>query len=439
VSQSFVLPLLRLAGPVALARLGIMGMGIVDVIVVGQLAAKELPHQALGWAPTGVVLVTGIGLLTGVQVLAARAIGEGTPAHAGVALKRGLAIALIAGGLSALGMWVGGARMFTLFGIAESLAIPSAAVMRILALSVPLHLAYVVATSYLEAIQRPIASTIVMWAANALNLVLNLVLVPQYGAQGSAWSTVAARGFLGIALIGWIVLHRDATRYGVRGPVLAGPSYRALLAVGAAAAVSHAVESGAFSAMTVIAGRLGEAAVSAYQILLNLLAVVFMIALGLSAATAVLVSEAIGRGAPRDAARAGWTGLWLNTLFMLAAAGLVILFRAPISRAYTSDLTLATLIVSLIPLTAAVMPPDGGQVVTASALRARGDNWFPTASHILAYAIVMPGIAFWLAELRGAGVAGLIIAIFLSSVVSIVILAGRFFQLGRGAKMERGG
>ena len=58
---SFVPKLLRLAWPVTLARLGIMGMGLCDVIVVGQLAPAELSHQALGWSFTGVALVTGIG------------------------------------------------------------------------------------------------------------------------------------------------------------------------------------------------------------------------------------------------------------------------------------------------------------------------------------------------------------------------------------------
>ena len=56
-TRSFVAPLLRIAGPVALARLGIIGMALVDTIVVGQLAPDELPHQALGWAPTAVFLV----------------------------------------------------------------------------------------------------------------------------------------------------------------------------------------------------------------------------------------------------------------------------------------------------------------------------------------------------------------------------------------------
>ena len=58
--------LLRLAGPVALARLGVMAMGVVDTIVVGQLAPKQLGYLALGWAPTSVVLVTGLGLLFGI-------------------------------------------------------------------------------------------------------------------------------------------------------------------------------------------------------------------------------------------------------------------------------------------------------------------------------------------------------------------------------------
>src|SRR5690348_18331251 len=84
---SHVRRLLRLAWPVTLARLGIMGMGVCDAMVVGRLAPDELPHQALGWAPTAVLLVSGIGLLLGVQVLGARALGANDPEQAGGALQ----------------------------------------------------------------------------------------------------------------------------------------------------------------------------------------------------------------------------------------------------------------------------------------------------------------------------------------------------------------
>src|SRR5438128_2147535 len=115
--RPYAIDLLRLAGPVAIARLGIIGMGIADIVVVGQLAPRELPHQALGWAPTGVFLVAAIGLLTGVQVLAARVIGERNPEQAGLVLRRGLLLALIAGGVAIAALWSGGARLYTTFGI----------------------------------------------------------------------------------------------------------------------------------------------------------------------------------------------------------------------------------------------------------------------------------------------------------------------------------
>jgi multidrug resistance protein, MATE family len=430
-SRPYVADLLRLAGPVALARLGIIGMAIVDVIVVGQLAPEELPHQALGWAPTAVFLVAAIGLLQGVQIWAARSIGEKNPEGAGVALRRGLVLALIAGLLSAALMWLGGERLFTAFGIERDLAAPSTPVMMILALSIPLHLLYVAGTFFLEAIKKPGVSTAVMWGANLVNLGLNLWWVPDHGAVGSAWATVGARVFLAGALLLWIFLLRDGAHYGVRKLGAPGPNYRALLAVGVAAAVSQAVEAGAFSAMTVIAGRLGASVVAAYQIMLNLMAFVFMIALGLAAATAVLVSEAVGRQAPQDATRAGWTGIGLNAIAMILAAAAIMFFAEPIGRAYTADVALAALIASLMWIAALVLHPDGAQVVIASALRSRGDNWFPTFSHILAYAAVMPVLGYWLAERQGMGVSGLLFAIFWSSVLSAGVLIVRWWAVSR--------
>ncbi len=432
IFRPYVRDVLRLAGPVALARLGIIGMGLVDVIVVGQLAPDELPHQALGWAPTAVFLVAAIGLLQGVQVLAARSLGEGNPHGAGVVLRRGLVLGLVAGLISAGLMWLGGERLFTAFGIGAELAGPSTPVMAILALSIPLHLLYVAGTFFLEAIKKPGIGMTIMWAANVVNLALNLWWVPEHGAIGSAWATVGARVFLAGVILFWIFfLLRDRVHYGVLAKNAVGPSYRALLAVGIAAAVSQAVEAGAFSAMTVIAARIGADVVSAYQIILNIMALVFMVALGVGAATAVLVSEAIGRRAPQDAQRAGWTGLGINALGMILAAIGILAFAEPIGRAYTSDVAIAVLVASLMWVAAIVLHPDGAQVVAASALRARGDNWFPTFSHILAYAGVMPVLGFWLAEQQGMGVAGLILAIFWASVLSAGVLLARWWVVAR--------
>lgn len=459
--RSYLAATLRLAGPVALARLGIIGMALVDVIVVGQLAARELPHQALGWAPTAVFLVAAIGLLQGVQVLAARSLGEGNPHGAGVALRRGLVLGGVAGLISAVLMWLGGERIFTTFGIEAALAGPSAPVMMVLAFSIPLHLIYVASAFFLEAVKKPGIGTAVMWGANIINLVFNLLwvpdlahaaptawaeplyaalrdwpvlnalhaLAPDHGAVGSAWATVGARIFLAVVILGCIWFLRDGDKFGVRMLSKNGPTYRGLLGVGIAAAVSQAAEAGAFSAMTVVAGRIGAEVVSAYQILLNLMAFVFMIALGVSAAAAVLVSEAIGRKSVTDATRAGWTALGVNTVAMAIAALVILLFANPIGRLYTADAALVTLIAGSMWICSLVLIPDGGQVVTAAALRARGDNWFPTFSHVLSYLIVMPALGFYLAETLDMKVAGLLWSICLSSVLSVGILLARWWYL----------
>jgi MATE family multidrug resistance protein len=371
-----------------------MGMGLCDVIVVGQLAPDDLPAQALGWAPTGVLVVTGIGLLIGVQVLAARALGADEPAAAGGAWRRGMVIGLLAGLVSAAIMWLGNTHLFTMFGISPELAGPAAAVMRILGLSVPLHFLYVASAFFLEAIQRPMASTLVMAGANVVNLILNLWLVPEHGAVGSAWATLGARVFLAVTLIAWIVLLPDARRLGVHTRA-SGPSYREFLAVGFAASISQAAEAGAFSGMTIIAGRIGAKAVASYQVLLNLLAVVFMVSLGVAAA--------------------------------------MIVFAGPIARAYTADLVLAAVVMALMPLAAANVLPDGGQGVVSAGLRAHGDNWFPTASHVLSYALVMPLLGLTLAERHGLGVSGLLWAILWASVLSCGVLVGRLWFVTRRA------
>ena len=427
--RALVPALLRIAAPVALARLGIMGMGVVDTIVVGQFMPAELPYLALGWAPTAVLLVGGIGLLMGVQVLGARVIGEGKPEAAGTVWRRGMILSGLVGVLCAVALSLSVEPLLRLFGVEPSLIDGASGVAHILALSMPLIFVFTASSYFLEAIQRPNAATVTIWGANALNLALCLWLVPEMGAVGCAWATFFSRLAMAIAIAAWIYFAPATRRHGVRGVAPDAPNYRALLAVGGAAALSQVAEAGAFSGLTIIAGRIGADAVSTYQILLNMLSVVFMIALGMSSATAVLVSDAFGRRDPAGVMRAGWTGIAMNAVAMaLSGLGMVV-FAAPLAHAFTGEAALAALIAAIIPLTALNPLPDGAQVVTASALRARADNWFPTASHILAYVLVMPPLAFFLAETSGWGVRGLMLAIFAASLVSASVLLARFALL----------
>ena len=72
---------------------------------------------------------------------------------------------------------------------------------------------------------------------------------------------------------------------------------------------------------------------------------------------------------------------------------------------------------------------DGIQVVSASANRAAGDVWWPTIMHFAAYSLVMMPLGWVLAH--RAGVDGLVWAVIIASLVSSVLLTGRFVRVAR--------
>lgn len=427
--------LTRLAIPVALGRLGVVGMGLVDMIVVGQLATRELPHQALGWALNGPAMLGGIGLLLGVQVLSARAIGGGDERGAGRMWRRGLVIAFAAGLTIVAVYWLAGQPFLRILGVTPNLVEPAAAVGRILALSIPFHLAFVATTYFLEALQRPVPGAIAMWAANGVNLALNLGFVPHWGAIGSAWATVGSRAFLFAALAIFVLSRRELDRYLERGQQERGPGYGALLTVGLAAAVSAIVEAGAFSALGLIAGRISAETVAVFVIATGgLVTLVYLIAQGFATAGAVLASAAIGRGERATAIAISWRALALTVLAMAGSGLACIVFAEPVAHMFSADAHTALTLAACMPLVALLMIPDGGQGVLDSVLRAQGENWRPTLLRMAPFVLIAPPLAYWLAERAGQGVVGILAALTAASSLAFVLLIG--LQLHRHRAMR---
>jgi MATE family multidrug resistance protein len=424
--RSSVARLLRLAAPVAVGRLGVVGMGVVDAVAVGQLAPAELAHQALGWTINGPALIGGIGLLLGVQVLTARSVGAGRAPETGAIWRRGLAIAAAAGALVSIAVWALGPLPLIASGVEPELARASTRVAGVLSFSIPLHLAFMASTNFLEGLRRPAPGAIAMWAANAVNLALNLALVPRWGAVGSAWATVLSRAFLAAAL-GAFILLAPSLRPLLGKPPGREPGYRALLAIGAAAAVSAMVEAGAFATMSVVAGRIGATAVATFSVATGgLVTLVYLLAQGLATAGAVVSSEAIGAGEWEEARRAGRRALLLSLAAMAACGAGCALFAEQVARAFSSDPAILAAFAGNMGLIALLMVPDGGQGVADALLRARGENWLPTLARITPFAVVAPPLALYLSETRGWALTGVFAALLVASILACAALCARF-------------
>ncbi|MDH3236810.1 MAG: MATE family efflux transporter [Alphaproteobacteria bacterium] len=430
--------LMRLATPVIIARAGILTMATADTIMLGHYAAGDLAYYGIGVAPFIVVLLIGIGLLTGTLVMTSHARGAGTPRECGGVWRRSLPYAVLIG-ITGTVLLQFAEPFFLMLGQSADIAAGGARVTAIAGLALAPTLLSVTTSFFLEGLARPAPGMIVILCGNLLNIVLNWLLIfghwglPAMGAEGAILATSLTRLAMAVAAMSYVWWMPGHDAFGVRLRP-AGHWWRAgreQWRLGYAAGASQGLETTAFNSLTIMAGILGPVALASYAVVMNVTALIFMLALGLGAATAVRVGAARGAGDRPGIATAGWVGLGAAVAVMGGFATLLYLLPAEVAALYSDEPGMRAALPPLIVLIALVLIPDGGQVVMSFALRGAGDAWMPTASHLISYLGVMMPLAWLLAFPAGRGVPGLIEAIALASVASLTILALRFWIVTR--------
>lgn len=430
--------LLKLAGPVVVSRLGLMAMGLTDVVIVGRYSATQLGYHAIAWGVTTVILTAVIGLQVGVQVMTSRAVGEGRKDKTGAVLRRGVAYGFWLGLASMTALLVAGPSLMQALRLSAELTQGATTVLRVFALCLPFYAVGVAATFWLEGHGRPGPAAVTIWVANAVNLAVGLVLVPgafglpALGAVGAATATWFAQGFMAVVMFAYIARMPEARAWGVFDkPKRDRQAERLQRQVGYGAGASNTFETAAFAGMNVIAGWISALSVAAWAVVINVAAILFMVPLGLATAGGVLVGRAYGA---RDVAgiwRAGLVVFGTTTAFG-AVAALTVWPAAPLLvRAYLSDPAAVALAAPAMAMIGLFVVPDALQVVTSQALRARGDVFVPSCTHLVSYVLLMLPLAWWLAIPMGLGLPGILWAVVAASFLAASLLLGRFWMLGR--------
>ena len=430
--------LLRLAAPVVIARTGILTMVTADIIMLGHYNAEDVAWYGIGVTPFIVLLLIGIGLLTGTLVMTSHARGAGRLAECGPVWRRSLPYALLIG-LAGTVICQFAEPFFLAIGQSPAIAVGGGAVTAIAGLALAPTLIHSNSTYFMEGLGRPLPGMTVILIGNILNVLLNWLLIfghwgfPEMGAQGAIAATSIVRCVMATALTGYIWWLPDREIFGIREPLRGGwwrgggEQWR----LGYAAGVSQGIESAGFNSLTLMAGLLGPVALASYSISLNLTALIFMLALGFGAATAVRVGAARGAGDHHRMVTAGWVGLGA-TVAIMAALGILLWFgRGEVAALYTSDPNLHMILPLLFGIIALFLIADGGQVVMTFALRGAGDAWIPTAIHLMSFFVVMIPSAWFLAFPMGMGVRGLVISIALGAGAALLTLSFRFWLVTR--------
>jgi len=423
--------MLVLAWPLALAELGWMAQGAVDLIMAGPLGPAAIGAGSLANMLFYPIAISGTGLLLGMDTLVAQSFGAEDPRDCRRTLVNGLWISLVLTPPLALAIWSMIPLMSALHANPRVLAQFGPYLRALLTSLLPL-LIYSACRRYLQAVNvvRPVTFSLV--TANLVNVAGNYALMyghwgaPRMGLEGSGWSTSISRVYMAAVLLAALAWHERGS-----GNLLASITWRPdfarvrrLLTLGLPAALQIGIEGGGFAVVTVLAARLDEVSLAAHAIAVNVVSTTFMVPLGISSAAAVRVGQAIGRKDPRGAALSGWTAVALGAGFM-GSAGLALAFLPRgIVRVFSADAAVIASGAVLLQIAALFQLFDGFQVVTTGALRGLGDTHTAMLAHLAGYWAIGLPIGYVLCFSHHWGAAGIWVGLSTALIlIGITLLA----------------
>ena len=430
--------LAHLSAPIVATQVGMMLLGVVDTMMIGQVGTNPLAAAALATQFASVSLMFAMGVIMGIDPLISQAYGAGRNADVGRALQQGLALVLILSVLLAM-LWTGLHDVLLWWGTHPELALMAQGYLSVQIPGIPFFLGTIALRAFLQNrnITRPALLGVAL--TNVINVGLNAILifgwgpVPALGLIGAGWATTLSRIAMGLLLWSYIVVARLHAGYWVawERSVLAWSRLRRVLALGVPVGLSTLVEVTAFSGSTYIAARLGERAIAAHTIVLNVASLLFMVPLGLAIGASARMGQHIGRGDLEATRTTRSVALLCATAVMTSAALLLLLFRHHITTLYTTDAAVMALAISIFPIVAAFQVLDGTQVVAAGLLRGLGRTRFTFLTNVGGYYVLALPLGTWLALTTKLGVAGLWWGLFAGLAVVAVALITWLFTRGQ--------
>lgn len=382
--------LLQLSGPLVLAQLAQMAMGVVGTVAAGHLGVRALAAQALGATTFVLVLITAYGLMAGLDPHVSRAVGAGDRERAGHLVRQGLWLAAIGGGLLTLGLSAA-PLLLAWMGQDPALLVDVRTFLLWSAPGLVPALLYSTYRSFFAAVGRPQVVMVAAIVANVLHALACWGLVQAgAGLRGIAIASVVCRVLMVAILAAYGRWHPQLAPYrkGFEAPQL--PTVRTLLRSGVPLAVQYGLEVTGFVLITLWMGLLGENVLAAHEVALSVAAVAFQIPFALGTAAAMRVGQAVGRNDAEGVARAGWTAFQAGVAYTVLSGVVIVLLRSHLAHAYlpTATAPVLELTVHLLGIAAAFQLFDGTQAIGFGVLRGLDDTRVPLTFNLLGFALI---------------------------------------------------
>lgn len=442
--------LTRLAGPIVLAQLSQMGMGVADTIMAGRVSATELAGVALGGNLYWPALLFMSGILLALTPTVAQLNGARRSAEAGEVTRQALWLALAFGILLTLYLR-NAAPIYGWLGI-DATAIPVAtAYLRAVSFGAIPLLGYFVLRYLCDGMSWTRPAMILGVLGLTLKVPLNYLLIygneglgiPPLGGPGCGWSTAI------IVTVQFLILFTAVARSRLRStgflerfsaPDL--PAMGKLVKLGLPIGITNSLEISLFAGTTLLVGTLGVTAVAAHQIAMNIGGLAFMIPSALGMAAAIRVGHNVGQVNYTAARRSGLAALAVALCFAAFAMVVLLSSGSAFPALYSTDPEVVKTAAYLLLFVAGFQLFDSAQVACLGSLRGYKDTRTPMLVALFAYWCIGFPIAITLGlgwfGIDAIGLPGFWIGLIIGLLVAAVFLLARFQRLSRQPELIQG-
>jgi multidrug resistance protein, MATE family len=432
---------LNLAIPLAMAQLAQFAVGFVDTIMMGHLDTLSLAAGGLASNTFQMLLTVVSGFVLAVGVLAAEAYGAEKKEQLTGLARQGLWLSLFLT-LPMMALLWQMAPLLRSLQQPEAVATSAQQYFSSISFGVLPALGFSMLRGYLSAFSLARIVTVIVSLGTACNILCNYLL--GFGKLGFPKLGLAGLG-LGSALSYWLMFglfliycwqHPQLSQHRFwQGWQLPSRKILAqLLKIGMPISVTYGLELGMFAAVSYMAGSLGAQVLAAHQIAFQIMALIFMVPLGMAQAVTTRVGLWFGQGDRAGTRRAGFVAIASAIFFLSGSAIALFLFRPALIDLFINpqdpaNATVVAIAMQLMLVSAIAQMIDGVQRVTMSALYGLQDTRIPMALSAIAFLGIGLTTGYALCFMAGWGAVGLWIGQYTGTSIAGIIFVWRFYHL----------
>jgi putative MATE family efflux protein len=406
-----------LAIPMVLEMMMESLFAVVDMFWVAHLGSDALATVGLTESVLTLLFAIAMGLSVATTAMVARRIGEKDPTSAAEAATQSILLGLIIAAVIGITGGLFASQLLRAMGASEAIIASGTGYARaIYGGSATIMLLFLINAVFRGAGDAALAMR-ALWIANAINIVLNPLLIfglgpfPRLGVTGSGIGTTIGRG-TGVLIQLWM-LSRGKSRVVVRARQfrLQPELMMRLVRLSLGGIFQYFVAVASWIGLVRMAAMFGSVAVAGYTLAIRLIVFAILPSWGMANAAATLVGQNLGAQKPDRAEQSVWRAGFYNMVFLGIVAATFIAFAVPLVSIFTQDPGVGPVAVSALRFISYGYVFYAWGMVIVQAFNGAGDTVTPTIINLCCYWAWQIPLAWFLAFRMNLGSSGVFLAI----------------------------